>query len=76
MVANGIGRLELVSGMMKTTKYIYKLEKNVPRARSLFSDVYGIFKMKMHHATVLKQRTTDTEPIKLKEWISLPIFQI
>ena len=37
--ANGIGRLELVSGIMNATKYIDELEKKMlPSTRFLFSD--------------------------------------
>ena len=44
MAANGVGRLEVVSGMMNGTKYIDVLErKMLPSARSLFSDNQWIF---------------------------------
>ena len=44
MVANGIGRLKVVSGMINGTKYIDVLEnKMLPSARSLFSDDDWIF---------------------------------
>ena len=44
MTAHGIGRLEIVSGMMNAMKYIDVLEnKMLPSARSLFSDNDWIF---------------------------------
>ena len=71
MAANGVGRLEVVSGMMNGTKYIDVLErKMLPRARSLFSDNQWIFQddnAPCHRAKKV-QKWYESHQVERMEW--------
>ena len=71
MTAHGIGRLEIVSGMMNAMKYIDVLEnKMLPSARSLFSDNDWIFQddnAPCHRAKKV-QHWYRTHRVKRMDW--------
>ena len=77
MEANGIGRLDLFSGIMSGTKYIDVLEKKMlPTARSLHSDDSWILhddNAPDHRAKIVQHWC---KALKLKEWIGPPNLQI
>ena len=71
MTANGVGRLELISGMINGTKYIDVLKnKMLPSARSLFSDDDWIFQddNASCHCAKKVQQWHRTHRVKRMDW--------
>ena len=71
MTANGVGRLELISGMINGTKYIDVLKnKMLPSARSLFSDDDWIFQNNNAscHCAKKVQQWHRTHRVKRMDW--------
>ena len=76
MAANGVGRLEVVSGMMNGTKYIDVLErKMLPSARSLFSDNQWIFQDDNAPCHRARRSRSGMNLIRWREWNGRPNHQ-